>query len=102
MAPAKAIVQRKYFLRHFETDRQALLIIDVWDVALDQRYPQGVKFSYFLVWPESNEIILGYDNHYPKGLHRHEAGVEVLMKEVDYLELLVQFEIELTERGFKE
>jgi hypothetical protein len=33
------------------------------------RAPDAVKYS--LYWVKEGEVLVGYDNHYPKGHHRH-------------------------------
>ena len=37
-------------------------------------YPEGVKYSLFASY--SGAVLIGYDNHRPKGNHRHFAGKE--------------------------
>ena len=43
--------------------------IKIWDVSNDARYPNCYKYSLFAV--HRGEILVGYDNHHPKGGHRH-------------------------------
>lgn len=48
--------------------------IKIWDIPRSKRYPDGVKFRLFYV--EKGEVKVGYDNHHPKGPHRHYLGAE--------------------------
>ena len=41
----------------------------VWQVPKSEDYPEGVKYSFFAT--RSGRILVGYDNHRPKGHHRH-------------------------------
>ena len=41
----------------------------VWQVPRSSHYPLGVKYS--LYWVEGEKVRVGYDNHFPKGHHRH-------------------------------
>lgn len=100
MAPAKELLRRKEYIRHNTDGATALLVIDVWDVGDDTRYPQGFKFSFFLVLQQTKEVIIGYDNHYPKGLHKHVGEQEIRIIPVDYLELMIIFEMEVAKLGY--
>jgi hypothetical protein len=44
----------------------------VWRVRDPRRYPEGFKYSFFAV--RHGVVLVGYDNHAPKGHHRHFAG----------------------------
>lgn len=46
----------------------------IWKIRDKKRYPDGLKYSLFAVFQE--EILVGYDNHYPKGHHKHMDGQE--------------------------
>ena len=41
----------------------------VWRVRDRRRYPEGFKYSFFAV--RDGVVLVGYDNHAPKGHHRH-------------------------------
>jgi hypothetical protein len=45
----------------------------VWAVPESAKYPDGVKYHLALVNPLSGEVVLLFDNHFPKGHHRHAA-----------------------------
>jgi hypothetical protein len=46
----------------------------VWQVPKSGHYPEGVKYSFFAT--RSGKVLVGYDNHKPKGHHRHFAEKE--------------------------
>ena len=46
----------------------------VWKVPKSVDYPEGVKYSFFAA--HSGKVLVGYDNHAPKGHHRHLSGEE--------------------------
>lgn len=46
----------------------------VWRISGDKRYPDGLKYSLFAVY--GGDVLVGYDNHDPKGHHRHIGEVE--------------------------
>lgn len=48
----------------------------IWSVPVSERYPDGIRFRLVLVDRNTGEIALLYDNHWPKGPHIHEGGVE--------------------------
>ena len=49
----------------------------IWKVPLNSRYPDGIRYRLALVDIESNQVLALFDNHYPKGHHRHlEDGTE--------------------------
>jgi Family of unknown function (DUF6516) len=43
----------------------------IWRVDSPERYPTGIKYRLVLVNPKTHEVILLYDNHWPKGPHVH-------------------------------
>ena len=54
--------------------------VKVWKVEISKTNPDGVDYSLVLLNP-AGERVVGYDNHWPKGPHRHVLGEE---KEYDY------------------
>lgn len=46
----------------------------VWDIGVSRRYPMGFKYRFFYV--KQGKVVVGYDNHSPKGPHRHIKGRE--------------------------
>ncbi|MGK5085868.1 DUF6516 family protein [Bdellovibrionota bacterium FG-1] len=50
----------------------------IWRVPTDERYPDGVKYRLALVDPLTGSILILFDNHFPKGHHRHlKTGEEI-------------------------
>jgi len=45
-----------------------------WRVPTSEYFPEGVKYSFFAV--HAGKVLVGYDNHRPKGHHRHFEGKE--------------------------
>ena len=45
-------------------------------VPTSKHYPEGRKFSLFLVDRVSGEVLVGFDNHKPKGPHIHRGACE--------------------------
>ena len=48
--------------------------LTVWHVTRSAQYPEGFKYSFFAV--KNGGVLVGYDNHEPKGHHRHFGGIE--------------------------
>ncbi|MBI4402517.1 MAG: hypothetical protein HY537_00055 [Deltaproteobacteria bacterium] len=46
----------------------------VWRVPRSEHYPEGIKYSFFAA--HGGKVLVGYDNHTPKGHHRHFEGKE--------------------------
>jgi hypothetical protein len=46
----------------------------VWQVTRSAQYPEAFKYSFFAV--RNGVVMVGYDNHPPKGHHRHFGGTE--------------------------
>jgi hypothetical protein len=51
------------------------IVVKVWSVPVSTTSPQGVDYSLALISPEGKRVV-GYDNHWPKGHHRHFLGQE--------------------------
>ncbi len=79
-------------LREKGTDEQGNLYeLIVWKVPRDRRHPEGVRYRLaFIRAGEENPAVL-YDNHHPKGHHRHVGGVEEPYSYGDADELLRDF-----------
>lgn len=48
----------------------------IWRVKDVNRYPQSFKYRLVLANPKTHEVILLFDNHWPKGPHIHWSGRE--------------------------
>lgn len=59
------------------TAEVAIAELKVWDVPESVYYPEGLKYRLFLVVKEQGLVIVGFDNHKPKGPHIHYRGGEI-------------------------
>lgn len=50
-------------------NEKAKIVITVWSVKKDERFPEGFKYSFVFIF--ENRRMLAYDNHEGKGHHRH-------------------------------
>jgi hypothetical protein len=69
--------QRAVLLQHDEViDEEGWrLVVKIWKVPTSPTSPEGIDYSLALISPEGNRVV-GYDNHWPKGHHRHVTGEE--------------------------
>ncbi len=64
-------------LRAFKVYRKGYIMeVAIYQVPVSSKTPEGYRFRCFLVDPANGEELIGYDNHWPKGSHRHLRGVE--------------------------
>ena len=69
--------------------------IVIWRVLKNEHYPEGIKYSLLLADPLWKKVLILFDNHAPKGHHRHDSdgreypyqfvSLQVLVK--DFLKL---------------
>ena len=76
----------------------AIAELKVWQVPKAKHYEDGRKFSLFLVL--KGRIIIGIDNHRPKGPHLHLGAEEVPYNYVDDDQLLNDFWDLVRKAGF--
>jgi hypothetical protein len=73
----------------------------IWRIVGDSRFPDEVKYSLFAVY--DGETLVGYDNHHPKGHHRHIGSREEAYNYTSIETLRNDFradlELELAKRG---
>lgn len=86
---AELLFHEKRILTHAKTGQIGIAELKIWQVPCSDDYPQGRKFSLFLV--SDGEVVLGIDNHKPKGPHRHIKNKEVPYDYVDENKLLNDF-----------
>ena len=72
---AEPFLREKRILVHRSTGELAIAELKIWKVPKSKEYPKGVKFSLFLV--SSGQVLVGIDNHKPKGPHLHLGGQEL-------------------------
>lgn len=84
---ATLLYHSKIQVIHGNLEEIAIAELKVWKIQKTLHYPEGLKFSLFLVWKESGEVIVGFDNHKPKGphLHKHNREESYEFKDVDQL-----------------
>ena len=73
--------------------------LKVWEVPRSQKYPVGRKFSLFLV--TQGEVLVGVDNHKPKGPHLHLGPAEFPFHYTDDEQLLKDFWDLVRKAGFE-
>lgn len=71
------------------TGEMAIAEIKIWAVPRSKDYPLGHKFSLFLVM--NGEIIIGIDNHKPKGPHLHLGDRELPYLYINEQHVLADF-----------
>jgi hypothetical protein len=64
----------RIFHEKIRTVEGVVVELTVWQVIRSAQYPEGFKYSFFAV--RNGVILVGYDNHNPKGHHRHFGGKE--------------------------
>ena len=52
----------------------SLIEMKIWEVPDSEKNPDGVRYS--LYWVKEGKVLVGYDNHHPKGHHRHYGAKE--------------------------
>lgn len=71
---AISLFKEKRLIAHSKSGALAVAELKIWHVPVDKYYKSGRKFSLFLVL--EGQIIIGIDNHRPKGPHLHLDGEE--------------------------
>lgn len=66
---AEPLLREKRILSHKKSGELAVAELKIWRIPRSKDYPRGIKFALFLV--SRGEIIVGIDNHKPKGPHLH-------------------------------
>lgn len=66
----------------------------IWKVSPTIKYPLGIRYRLILVSPITQEVILLYDNHWPKGPHIHGPKGERPYEFIDTQKLRKDFFIE--------
>jgi hypothetical protein len=72
-------------------DRGNILEMVIWRVSVTSRSPSGVRYRLAFVRRDELKPAVRYDNHPPKGHHRHVAGVEERYGFVDVDRLIADF-----------
>lgn len=86
MAPAKLIIRRKW-----TDERGNLYEIVLWKVERNARHPEGVRYRLAFIRSGEEVPAILYDNHHPKGHHRHIRGREAPYNFVTARQLVADF-----------
>ena len=97
---AVSIFHRKLTVIHIETNIRGICELKAWQVPVSKKYPLGIKYSLFCVDFQSKEVIIGFDNHYPKGPHKHRHQTEDDYEYLSLEKLVDDFWNELKTRGY--
>jgi hypothetical protein len=84
-------------LREKTTDEHGnLREMVIWRVRRTRQRPDGVRYRLALILAGEQEPAILYDNHHPKGHHRHIRGTEEPYPFVDVGQLIADFRAEVT------
>ena len=65
-------MKARLLLREKRTDRQGdLLEVVVWSVLASTSYPDGIRYRLAFIPLDKKTPAVLYDNHHPKGHHKH-------------------------------
>jgi hypothetical protein len=87
-------------LIHSVSKMIAISELKVWEVNDLHAYPKGIKYSLLCIDRTSGSVIIGFDNHKPKGPHKHINGKEKSYQFYDYEQLVNDFWNEVRRLGF--
>ena len=73
------VFHHKIHLIHSADDTVAIAELKVWRIPVSIDFPEGTKYSMFLVEKSTGLVLVGFDNHKPKGPHIH-----LREKEIEY------------------
>ncbi len=96
MAKAICVFREKVTLRNGLT-RVGI----IWRVGVSEKYPDGIRYRLALVDIVKKELLILFDNHFPKGHHCHMVGEKEKSYSFESIEKLVcdyKSEIEIKER----
>ncbi|MBI4042492.1 MAG: hypothetical protein HY391_03340 [Deltaproteobacteria bacterium] len=71
MGRATLRYHQKVKLIHSRNATVAVAELKIFEVPRNSDYPEGLKYSLFLVLQGNGEGLVGFDNHKPKGPHLH-------------------------------
>jgi hypothetical protein len=94
------LLYRKLTVFHPEFNIEAVCEVKIWQLAESQKYPFGFKYSLFCVNKITKKIVVGFDNHFPKGPHIHIGNNEVPYIFMGHEKLIDDFWDAVIARGF--
>jgi len=96
---ARLVFHEKRLVWSASLNSAAVVELKVWEVPRSDTYPDGRKFSLFLV--AQGEVLVGIDNHTPKGPHLHRNREELPFRYTDDEQLLTEFWELVRKAGFE-
>lgn len=96
---AESLFREKRILVNRETGEIAIAELKIWRVQKSRHYEHGRRFSLFLV--SGGRVILGFDNHSPKGPHLHLGSEEMKYEYENDSKLLNDFWDLVRKAGFE-
>jgi hypothetical protein len=63
----------------------------IWDFSKSEKYPDGIRYRLAYIKAGQDSPVVLYDNHYPKGHHKHVAGRETAYQFSGVEQLLADF-----------
>jgi len=97
---AELLYHSKVTLLHRRSEAIAVAELKVWRVPKNAHFPEGLKYSLFLVDKSSGKVLVGFDNHKPKGHHVHIDVSEKPYVFSDVATLVEDFWSQVRKRGF--
>jgi hypothetical protein len=96
---ARLVLREKRVVWSSSTGKVGIAEIKVWQVPHSAHYPEARKFSLFFT--VDGNVLVGIDNHKPKGPHLHYRGGERSLTVTDEGKLLAMFWDLVRQEGFE-
>ena len=96
---ATLLLHEKKLVYHNNKKELAIVEIKVWKIPKDKNYEEGIKYSLYLI--HKGKVVVGFDNHKPKGHHLHIDGEEKKYTFKSNKKLLVDFWQLVKNKGYK-
>jgi hypothetical protein len=96
---ARLVFHEKRLVWSSKLNSAGIVELKVWEVPKSEEYPAGRKFSLFLV--AKGAVLVGIDNHRPKGPHLHLGKDEQPFRYADDDQLLKEFWELVRKAGFE-
>lgn len=97
---ALLLFHSKITLIHKRSEAVAIAELKVWQIPKSKSFPEGIKYSLFLVHKTTGQVLVGYDNHKPKGHHVHIDDAERPYTFKDVSSLIDDFWTTVEKRGY--
>jgi hypothetical protein len=68
----------------------------IWQVPVTRRHPEGVRYRLAFIRAGESALTVLYDNHHPKGHHRHVEEIEEPYNYIDVDRLVADFNADIT------